>query len=552
MAGGARTILQERVRKMRAVVIRALRRACVFVAFPSTVFGANPYLPLWECIPDGEPHVFEDPANPGRMRVYIYGSHDFSRTIYCGRDLVVWSAPVESPGKWCFDGVIFRSEKNANGDWVDGRRLADILYAPDVCMTKDAAGKKTYWLYPNNQGKKRNGMIAKSDRPDGPFAVCNWSRDDPDATTGILRFDPAVFVDDDGRVYGYWGFERSMAAELDPATMCTVKPGAQIVEDMVSGRSQLGVFRFFEASSMRKIKDKYVFIYSRWTKDGEFGLPDANSTLAYAYSDAPLGPWTYGGTVIDIRGREIIGGKTVATACPGGNTHGSLCEVNGRWYVFFHRQTGESEYFRQAMVAPVTIEVESGKGGKVKIGEAEVTSEGFEMDGLDPRELHPAGIASYFMHPECVDDIRSKKRPRPYSTSGDNYGWENPYDAKVNLCRVANVFNGAVVGYKYFNFTNTHMVDGLKLKVGYFPQGVDAHVEIWVRRPSAAEGGAKAGEFDVSASEGVFGRSEAVVDVPRIAKANGKEALFFVVSSPVKTRGVIDFADLRFETVGGN
>lgn len=29
----------------------------------------NPYLPLWEYIPDGEPRVFGD-------RVYIYGSHD--------------------------------------------------------------------------------------------------------------------------------------------------------------------------------------------------------------------------------------------------------------------------------------------------------------------------------------------------------------------------------------------------------------------------------------------------------------------------------------------
>ena len=29
----------------------------------------NPYLPSWEYIPDGEPHVFGD-------RVYIYGSHD--------------------------------------------------------------------------------------------------------------------------------------------------------------------------------------------------------------------------------------------------------------------------------------------------------------------------------------------------------------------------------------------------------------------------------------------------------------------------------------------
>ena len=76
----------------------------------------------------------------------------------------------------------------------------------------------------------------------------------------------AVFVDDDGRVYGYWGFGHSMAAEIDPATMCTVKPGTKMVDGMISGYQEPGIFRFFEASSIRKIKDKYVFIYSRWTE----------------------------------------------------------------------------------------------------------------------------------------------------------------------------------------------------------------------------------------------------------------------------------------------
>ena len=45
----------------------------------------NPYLPLWEHIPDGEPYVFEDPNNPGKQRVYIYGSHDNLITAYCVR-----------------------------------------------------------------------------------------------------------------------------------------------------------------------------------------------------------------------------------------------------------------------------------------------------------------------------------------------------------------------------------------------------------------------------------------------------------------------------------
>lgn len=131
-------------------------------------------------------------------------------------------------------------------------------------------------------------MVAKANRPDGPFVACNWSKDNPKQTEGVLNFDPAVLVDDDGRVYAYWGIMGSYAAELDPQTMAMVKPGTQVVSDMVPSARQEGVFRFFEASSIRKIKDKYVFIYSRKTADNEFGLPVSNYTLAYAYSDHPL------------------------------------------------------------------------------------------------------------------------------------------------------------------------------------------------------------------------------------------------------------------------
>ena len=67
----------------------------------------NPFLPLWEHIPDGEPYVFEDPDKPGSFRVYIYGSHDNLRTHYCGRDQVVWSASVDNLREWRYDGVIY-------------------------------------------------------------------------------------------------------------------------------------------------------------------------------------------------------------------------------------------------------------------------------------------------------------------------------------------------------------------------------------------------------------------------------------------------------------
>ena len=146
----------------------------------------NPYLPLWEFIPDGEPYVFDDPDVPG---------------------------------------------KKLNPDGV-----GDVLYAPDVTVVTDANGKKTYYLYPNVQHDKRNSLVAKSDRPDGPFVPVNWSKEVADSTVGPFAFDPACFVDDDGRVYGYWGFERSYAAELDPMTMSTVKPGTKIIRLLLSVR----------------------------------------------------------------------------------------------------------------------------------------------------------------------------------------------------------------------------------------------------------------------------------------------------------------------------
>ncbi|MDE6342112.1 MAG: family 43 glycosylhydrolase, partial [Muribaculaceae bacterium] len=240
---------------MRSLSITA---AAVMVALAAG--AANPYLPLWEHIPDGEPYLFDDPDNPGKKRVYIYGSHDIERSAYCGRNQVVWSASPDSLDVWRYDGVIFESVSDGAGNLLRGDGKGDILYAPDVCEAKQPDGSTLYYLYPNTQQDGRGGQIAVSKRPDGPFIVCNWSEDNPTMTTGILGFDPAVFMDDDGRVYGYWGFGRSYAAELDPATMCTVKESTPIIEDMVSGFEQDGEFRFFEASSIRKIKDKYVLI----------------------------------------------------------------------------------------------------------------------------------------------------------------------------------------------------------------------------------------------------------------------------------------------------
>ena len=401
--------IERKERKMKRTRVGAAGRyaecaLAIALAATGIAFAANPILPLWEYIPDGEPYVFDDPDNPGKKRVYLYGSHDTSRNAYCGYDYTLWSAPLENPSLWRCDGVIFRSVNDANGRPLTKSGKGDLLWDPDAQVVTEKDGKKAYYLFPFNvQARKRLGMVAKSSRPDGPFTVCNWSKTDPKKVDSF-GFHLATFVDDDGRAYAYWGRDVGFgsdsvsAAELDTSTMCTLKPGAEIRRNVVTSWRQKGEDRYFEGPSMRKIKGKYVLIYARHTAEGEFGLAAEYCTLAYAYSDSPLGPFKYGGTLIDLRGREKgPDGKTRITAAPGGNTHGSLCEVNGRWYVFYHRQTGLNEFSRQAMVGRVNVTVDERPGGRVSISEAEIDSMGFETEGLDPFEPHAAGIASHYI-----------------------------------------------------------------------------------------------------------------------------------------------------------
>lgn len=526
---------------------RILLGASCFLAFP-VLNSMNPYLPLWEHIPDGEPYVFEDPDNPGKQRVYIFGSHDMLKWMYCGLDLVAWSAPVDDLENWRYDGVIFESKLDGEGNPLRENGLGDVLFAPDIAVRTLPDGKKEYWLYPNNQAGGRNGMVARADRPDGPYKVTNFYKDKPSESDGVLRFDPAVFVDDDGRVYGYWGFGEQNAAELDPETMATVKPGTEVVS-LMPGFEKDGIERFFEASSIRKIKDKYVFIYSRMTKPGEFGLPQTNYTLAYAYSDNPLGPYTYGGTIIDGRGRDTDAeGKPWETATVNGNTHGSIVEINGKWYVFYHRQTGLDEYSRQAMVAPIEVTVEEGKGGKVVISEAEYTSEGFETDGLNPLRRYPAAIASHFTGPtRAYQAYPGMHYSGPYFEPAyvSRHDISDPYNEELNVNNVVNCTDGSILGYKYFNFDNLNGKDDARLILSMTPQGVDGKIEVYTEAPWRGNP-QPVGEIiidkEMPQTPGQF-----IANVKPVVKLKGKHPLYFTFSSPEKEKSIATITHLQFE-----
>ena len=446
--------------------------------FAGSMQAQNPYLPLWEHLPDGEPRVFEDPDCPGKMRAYIIGSHDVKNTDYCGPDIRIWSAPVDDLSAWRDEGAVFTH-------YVDGQW--DTMFAPDLVEVMEN-GKKVYYLYPHSRGWGRIPMVCKGERPDGPFTPINLTADRRKCVEGsMIDFDPSVFIepvtkkkDPDYkkgfRAYVYYGFQHSIAAELDQETMYSVRPGTQIHDYFIPSSLKYGVlrdpegteypalykgqnpgeFNFFEASSIRQIGNKYVMVFSGYSGP-DYGLGSTNSALRYAYGDSPLGPWRSGGVLVDSRGVVMNNdGSALTTTNFGHNTHGSLQEINGQWYVFYHRPPRGFGNARQAMVAPVKIEWDKkpvAKGGKVRIvgydpyspdnewmakasngnvyTGAEVTSEGFQIFGLDPYKFYSGGIACHITDNDAMQDQR---------------------DVWNNTQTLTGLKNGTVIGYKYFGF----------------------------------------------------------------------------------------------------
>ena len=514
----------------------------------------NPYLPLWEHVPDGEPRVFEDPDNPGKYRIYIIGSHDVRATSYCGPDIREWSAPVEDLSSWRDEGPIFTYQ--AGNQW-------DVMYAPDLVEVKGKDGKKVYYLYPHSRGGGREAMMAKGDRPDGPFTplnmTANGSRTVPGSTMG---FDPAVWIeyitdrnDPDFelgfKAYGYWGFQTSSAGELDQKTMYSLKPGTQAIarfQTRVFPGEDAAAFAFFEAASIRKVGNKYVWIYSG-SSGPEYGIGRATATLRYAYGDAPLGPWKSGGVLVDAR--AIVptqDGTKLQTTYSGHNTHGSLQLINDQYYVFYHRAPRGFGNARQSMVAPVKVDFDEkpvAEGGKVTIRGydayakdniwtakgsqgneytgAEVTSEGFHIFGLDPYQYYSAGYACYLSKPEIMQDS---------------------WDMWDNNMPLANVQNGNIMGYKYFGFGGLDKdTKGLKAFEGTKPGNKTAFdlflapktanafkVNVWLDGPWSNDTwkGKKIGEINVPANAAQEVAKFTIDVASSVENLKGKHAIFLV------------------------
>lgn len=393
----------------------------------------NPYLPSWEYIPDGEPHVFGD-------RVYVYGSHDrFNGRTFCMNDYVTWSAPVCDLSDWRYEGVIWRKKDDPA---YKGR---GSMYAPDVCRAPDGKYYLYYAFAPGVTRKSWAIRCAVSESPAGPFRYHGEVGLYP-YSAEYLPFDPAVYVED-GRVWLYYGsamffpvigvskkkLKGGAVVELDPNDMLTVIGGPK--QTLPAGGAAVGEHGFFEASSMRKIKDKYYFVYSS----------AVGHELCYAVGDRPDGPFEYGGTLVSIGDIGLDVHTDVKTASNyTGNTHGGILEAQGRYYVFYHRQTNLHCYSRQACAEEIKIESD----GSIK--QVEITSCGLNGKPLEGRGKYEARIA-------C--NLWSKKGCRFYGGLFKSSKGAHPYFTQSGADRegegdqyVANFGNGATAGFKYFEF----------------------------------------------------------------------------------------------------
>lgn len=236
------------------------------------------------------------------------------------------------------------------------------------------------------------------------------------------------------------------------------------------------------------------------------------------------------------------------TATTNGNTHGSIAEINGRWYVFYHRQTGLDEYARQAMVAPVEVSVEEGKGGKVSISEAEYTSEGFETDGLNPLRRYPAAIASHFTGPaRAYQEYPGMHYSGPYFEPSyvSDHDIANPYDEELNVNNVVNCTDGSILGYKYFNFDRLAGKDDPRLVLSLTPQGIDGKIRIYTSAPWKGNP-APVGEIVID-KEMPQTPLQLAADVKAVSRLKGKHPLYFTFSSPEKEKSIATITHLQFK-----
>ena len=274
---------------------------------------------------DPSAHIFDG-------KIYIYPSHDIDAGI-----------PFDDLGShFAMEDYHVFSMENPTASVIDhgvALHVNDVPWAQRQMWAPDAAEKNgKYYLY--FPAKKSDDIfqigVAVGNNPAGPFIP------ELEPIKNSYSIDPAVFKDDDGKYYmyfgGIWGGqlqsyrnnEYSINHQEPVAGNQALGPRvALLTNDMLQFAETVKEIlildefgnpllaedndrRFFEASWMHKYNGKYYFSYS--TGDTHF--------LCYAVGDSPYGPFQYAGKIL--------------TPVVGWTSHHSICEFENKWYLFYH------------------------------------------------------------------------------------------------------------------------------------------------------------------------------------------------------------------------
>ena len=246
-------------------------------------------------------------------------------------------------------GLIPKSVRPQNIDFGAFVPNKHLLYARD-CAFKNGKYYLCFCMSDYSEG------VATSDSPEGPV------RNPVRLPCGGI--DPAIFIDDDGSAYYYWGQFRANGVKLN-ADMVSFDE-KNVVKGIVTEEEH----GFHEGSSMRKRKGIYYYVYPCIFRKGR------PTCLAYATSNSPLGPFTYRGVIVD----------NAKCGPDSWNIHGSIEEFHGQWYVFYHRCSGTGRANRRLCLEKIY----------------------FNEDGtIDEVKMTSQGAGEPFKAGECIEDWRA-------------------------------------------------------------------------------------------------------------------------------------------------
>ncbi|EOD43079.1 putative glycosyl hydrolase family 43 protein [Neofusicoccum parvum UCRNP2] len=267
--------------------------------------------------------------------LYIIAGHDEAPVdqnafVINEWEMFVATSPKPSGGEWTFHPGIAKPHEIFT--WA----AEGTAYASQIVQGPDG---KFYLYAPVTEANSANADpfaigVAVADSPLGPFTDAHpsgpiLSQSVPAPGNDIQNIDPTVLVDDDGKVYVYYGtFGALRGYELDEDMATTVGDVTEVS----------GLTGFFEAPWIMKRNDTYYMLYAANNAgpDSPCTPTSYHACIAYGTASSPLGPWTF---------QDVILGIVSSTT-----SHSGAVELDGQWYLVYHTADAEGGgHFRRSV-----------------------------------------------------------------------------------------------------------------------------------------------------------------------------------------------------------